>query len=393
MTSFRELRHNHDFTALWVGSTVSELGTRVSMFVFPLIAYALTGSTVVAGIAGATELLGMALALLPAGVLADRVHRGRLMRLTAAAGVVAYASLVAACALDALTIPHLLAAGLVTGAATGVFTPAEASALRTVVPSEQMTTALSQVQARHYVGALVGGPLGGALYTVSRALPFLFNTVTFAVSWVLLGRMRADLSAGPRPAVRRRAVQDLAEGLRFIWQRPVFRVLLLWSPCANLVVNALFMAATLRLIEAGFPAWQIGLVETVAGACGILGALCAPWLTDRFPTGRLDRRRGLELRAAAPPPHLLEPPCGGGGLAGDRRVPQPRRQRRHRRLPDDDHPARDRGPGAVGQPVRRAGRPSPRARRRRRAARHDRRTCHDGRPRGPGGPRGPDPDL
>ena len=287
MTGFHELRHNHDFTALWVGSTVSELGTRVSMFVFPLVAYALTGSTVVAGIAGATELLGMALALLPAGVLADRVHRGRLMRLTAAAGVVAYASLVAACALDALTIPHLLAAGLVTGAATGVFTPAEASALRTVVPSEQMTTALSQVQARHYVGALVGGPLGGALYTVSRALPFLFNTVTFAVSWVLLGRMRADLSAGPRPAPRRRAVQDLGEGLRFIWQRPVFRVLLLWSPCANLVVNALFMAATLRLIEAGFPAWQIGLVETVAGACGILGAICAPWLTERFATGRL----------------------------------------------------------------------------------------------------------
>ena len=52
MTGFRDLRRNHDFTALWVGSTVSELGTRVSMFVFPLIAYGLTGSTVVAGIAG-----------------------------------------------------------------------------------------------------------------------------------------------------------------------------------------------------------------------------------------------------------------------------------------------------------------------------------------------------
>ena len=67
MTGFRDLRQNHDFTALWVGSTVSELGTRVSMFVFPLVAYGLTGSTVVAGLAGATELLGMAAALLPPG--------------------------------------------------------------------------------------------------------------------------------------------------------------------------------------------------------------------------------------------------------------------------------------------------------------------------------------
>ena len=40
MTGYRQLARNHDFTALWVGQTVSELGSRVSMFVFPLIAYA-----------------------------------------------------------------------------------------------------------------------------------------------------------------------------------------------------------------------------------------------------------------------------------------------------------------------------------------------------------------
>jgi predicted MFS family arabinose efflux permease len=287
MTGFRDLRRNQDFTAIWVGSTVSELGTRVSMFVFPLVAYGLTRSTVVAGVAGAMELLGMAAALLPAGVLADRVDRRRLMRATAAAGALGYATLVAACLADALTVPHLLAAGLLTGAAAGFFAPAESSALRAVVPTEQMTTALSQVQARQHLASLVGGPLGGALYAITRWAPFLFDSLTFAASWVLLGRVRADLSPAPRPAVRRRAADDLAEGLRFTWQRPVFRTLLFWSPCANLVINALFVAATLRLVQAGYPAWSIGLVETAAGACGILGALCAPWLTQRFATGAL----------------------------------------------------------------------------------------------------------
>jgi hypothetical protein len=32
-------------TSLWIGRTVGELGSEVSMFVFPLVAYATTGST------------------------------------------------------------------------------------------------------------------------------------------------------------------------------------------------------------------------------------------------------------------------------------------------------------------------------------------------------------
>lgn len=70
-------------------------------------------------------------------------------------------------------------------------------------------------------------------------------------------------------------------------RRPLFRVLLHWSPLINLAVNALFFVALLRLITAGFPAWQIGLVEAVVGGCGILGAVAAPWLIEHTPTGRL----------------------------------------------------------------------------------------------------------
>jgi hypothetical protein len=44
MPSYRQLARNHDFTALWIGATVAELGTRVSLFAMPLVAYAMTGS-------------------------------------------------------------------------------------------------------------------------------------------------------------------------------------------------------------------------------------------------------------------------------------------------------------------------------------------------------------
>jgi MFS family permease len=287
MTGFGDLRKNHDFTVLWIGQTISELGTQVSMFAFPLVTFAITGSAFLAGLAGGLELLGTALALLPAGLLADRMNRALVMRCASGTGVLLYASLVVAGVLGGLTVPHLFAVALLSGACAGVFAPSEMSAVRSVVPREQLPTALSQQQARQHVGSLLGGPLGGALYSVTRWVPFLFDAVTFAVSWVLLGRIRTDLSPAPSSGARRNARADVAEGFRFQWSRPFFRTLMFWGMCSNLVVNAIFIAAELRLIQAGYAPWSIGLVSTAAGACGILGAIAAPRIIDRLPTGLL----------------------------------------------------------------------------------------------------------
>lgn len=289
MTSYRSLARNRDFTALWIGATVTELGTRVMTFALPLVTYALTDSVLWAAVAEAAYLVGMVAMLLPAGVLADRCHRLRLMRLSLGAGAGLHASLVAAGLAGRLTLPHLLAVAVTSGVVAGLFTPAENSAVRRVVAREDLPTALSQQQARQHIASLLGGPLGGALYGVARWAPFAADALTYALGWALLGRVRTDLSPEPRPssAARSRPLHDLGEGLRFLWTHRFLRILLCWSPAANLVVNALFFVALLRLVEAGFPAWQIGLAETAVGASGILGALAAPALIERLPTGSL----------------------------------------------------------------------------------------------------------
>ncbi len=287
MTGYRSLVRNHDFTVLWVGQTVSELGNHVSMFVFPLLAYHLTGSALAAAAAEALHLLGVAATLLPAGVLVDRTHRRRLMRIASGSGVLLYASLAVAGVAGSLTLPHLMVVALLTGVGAGMFAPAEISAIRTVVPRSDLPTALSQNQARQHVAGLLGAPLGGLLYGVTRWLPFAVDALSFAVSWVLLGRIRADLSAPEATGPRRRPRQDIAEGLRYTWSRPFFRVIVIWAPLTNLVINALFFVALLRLIEGGFDPVHIGLVSTAAGVSGILGALAAPYIIDRVPTGWL----------------------------------------------------------------------------------------------------------
>ncbi len=286
MTRFRSLARNHDFTVLWVGQTISELGSRMSAFVFPILALQLSGSTLVASIAEAAYLVGVAAALLPAGVLADRLHRARLMRIASGSGVLLYGSLVVAGLLGQLTVPHLIVVGLLTGAGSGIFSPAEMSAVKDVVATDELPTALSQNQARQHLASLLGGPVGGALYGITRWFPFLADTITYAVSFVLLGRLRTDLS--PDPQARHSDVRrDLAEGIRYIARHPFLRVILVWSAWVNLTINAIFFVSLMRLVHGGFSPGQIGVAEAAASGFGILGAILAPAIIDRFPTGRL----------------------------------------------------------------------------------------------------------
>jgi MFS family permease len=287
MPAYRDLRRNHDFTVLWIGQTVSELGSRMSMFVFPLLAYALTGSALWAAAAETAHLLGLCAMLLPAGVLADRTDRRRLMRTASASGALLHASLVVAALTTGLSMPHVLVVALLTGAGAGVFMPAENSAVRSVVAPGHLATALSQNQARQHVAGLVGGPIGGALLSLARWLPSAVDAVTYAVSWVLLGRIRTDLSAPATTEPRTGVRQSLVEGVGFVLRQPLFRVLLAFSALVNLTMNALLFAAILRLAQAGFAPAQIGLVETASGLFGVLGAAAAPWLIDRFRTGTL----------------------------------------------------------------------------------------------------------
>ncbi len=287
MAGYRQLARNRDFTILWVGETVSELGSTMSLFVFPLLGYHLTGSTAVAALLEGAGLLGTVAMLLPAGLLADRCDRRALMLLASATGALLYGSLVLAGSLGILTVAHLAVVALLTGVAQGVFRPAQLAAVRTVVLTEDLATALSQNQARHHIAELLGGPLGGALYAVRAWAPFAVDAVSYGVSCLTLSRIRTDLRPHPREGAPTRPMQQIREGYRFIRHQPFFRTLMVWSTINNLVVNACFFVVMMRLVRDGVQPAQIGLVSTSAGIGGILGALAAPYVIDRWRTGTL----------------------------------------------------------------------------------------------------------
>ena len=292
LNAARPLWRNRDFQVLWLGETVSQLGSSMSFFVFPMLGYAVSGSTAQAALVEAAYASGRVVTQLPAGVLVDRWSRHAVLLGASGRGTLLYASLAVATLTGVLTIPHLLAVALLTGIAGTFFHPAETAAIRQVVSREDLPSAMAQNQARMHVASLVGAPLGGALYSIGRWIPFAVDALTYGISCLAIAQIRTPLPAPSRRHLDggdevRGMRREVAERLRFVWASPFFRVLLLYAAVHNAATLGFSVVLTLRLVQAGVHPAAIGLIETAAAAAGIAGAVAAPSILRRIPTGWL----------------------------------------------------------------------------------------------------------
>src|SRR5262249_16586159 len=151
---------------------VSTIGTRVTGVAYPLLVLAETHSPAKAGVVGFAQTLPYMLFYLPAGALVDRWDRKRTMIAAAAGRTRAPGRLATAPALDELTFAQVVIVAFFEGTLFVFFSLSESAALPQVVPKEQLPTAVAQNQARVQGADLVGQPLGGVLFGISRQLPF-----------------------------------------------------------------------------------------------------------------------------------------------------------------------------------------------------------------------------
>jgi hypothetical protein len=170
---------------------------------------------------------------------------------------------------------------LVDGCGYVFFGVAERSALRHVVADEHLPTALARNQARDYAALLGGPPLGGLLYAVGRAVPFVFDSVSYAVSVVSLSFLRARLQ-GEREPRRLNLVREVREGLAWFWREPFIRTTSLLITGSDLVVNALWLVVIVLARERGASAALVGGLFGFLGVGGLAGAFFAPRLARRL---------------------------------------------------------------------------------------------------------------
>jgi predicted MFS family arabinose efflux permease len=274
------LRRNRDFNLLWVGQVGSDLGANISAIAFPLLVLATTGSPAMAGIVAAARSLSELLFAVPGGALVDRWNLKRVMIVVDCARAAALGSLALAAALDEVAFGHIVAVAVVEGVGTVLFEVAEGSALPKVVADRHLHAALARNSARAHTAALAGLPLGGALFALGRAVPFLFDAVSYLMSVVTVSLVRTSLRRDAAPG-RRRLRGEMRAGLSWYWRQSFLRVTSLVATTRTVSMTALYLVVIVIERERGASATLIGVTFAFIGVGGLLGSLAAPWLARR----------------------------------------------------------------------------------------------------------------
>lgn len=271
------LRVSPAYRRLWIGNTLSSVGTQLTLVAVSLEVYHLTGSSLYVGLLGLFAVVPLVVAGLYGGAVADAVDRRSVALGSAlvlwlsslAIAAQAWAGIENVWVLYALTAVHSGASGInqptrgaIIPALVGVKLLPAANALN------MMTMSLSMMAGPLFAGVLVA--------SIGYAWTYSIDVVTFLAALYALWRLPAlppqhpDGSAGTGPA--RAGLGSVIEGFRFLGTRPNLRMTFL----ADLV--AMFTAFPRALLPA------IGGV-ILGGDEATVGVLLAAMAVGAFLTG------------------------------------------------------------------------------------------------------------
>ena len=259
---------------------MSALGARISSTALPLLVLATTHSPADAGAVGAADSAPFLLSLL-AGPVVDRANRKWIMFVSELVACTALLGIPVAAWSGALTVTQLAVTAFVQGCCTVLFGLAETAALPRIVPPAQLGLALAQNEGKSRGVSLLGPPLGGLLFGLGRAVPFLADALSYALSAASLLLIRTELQ-GERDTARKPLLRETADRLSWLWRQPFVRAAVLLIAAGNLVFQALVLVLTVLVQRDGGDSGSIGLMLGIYGGGGFLGSPAAGWLQRRL---------------------------------------------------------------------------------------------------------------
>lgn len=261
---------------------------QVSLAAAPIVAALLLGATPAeAGALGAAQTLPFLLLSVPAGLLADRMARRRLMVVAEVLRAIALAALPLLAWAGALSIFSLGVVGFCAATATVVYSVTAPALVPSLVPRAGLAHANARLELARSVAFAAGPPLAGALVAwTSASWAFGIAAALSVVAAVLLSGLPAG---APDPAAAyAHPWAALTEGARFAWTHVYIRPILLTSVAWNLgwfVLQATYaLYASQRL---GFGAAEIGLSLGLYGVGMIVGSVLAGQLSRMISFGWL----------------------------------------------------------------------------------------------------------
>jgi predicted MFS family arabinose efflux permease len=239
---------------------------------------------------GQTGLLQTALTLpfvlfaIPAGLLADRFSRRRLMASAEALRAGALLAILIALWLGVLNLPLLALLGFVAVCGTVVYSVATPSLVPSLVSPQALPAANARIELARTVAFASGPALGGMLVGWIGAGPaFGFAAALSIVAVVLL----AGIFEPARQAIaRRHPLQEIKEGAAFVFRHPLLRPVFVTQFIFNVawfVVLAVFVPYAVRHL--GLSAAGVGTTLAMYGVGMVVGALFATRIMRRLPFG------------------------------------------------------------------------------------------------------------
>lgn len=278
------LRRNRDFRKLYLASLISLGGDWFLLVALFGLALEFRGSAVsVAALIVAQE-IPFGVASLIGGVLADRFDRRRLMVVCDVARAVLCLGFLFVNDASMMWLAYLLLA--VISSFSAVFDPASSAALPNLVEPRELGPANALSGSLWGTMLAVGAALGGIVAAVlGRDAAFLIDASSFAVSGILIARIRRPFSAERTEEPEANVIRATVETVRYA--RRDHRVLALVTVKAGFGIAAGVIALIAVFAHEEFGASEAGIGAMMAGR-GV-GALIGPFL-GRWLAGPQDRR-------------------------------------------------------------------------------------------------------
>jgi MFS family permease len=303
------LLRDRDFRLLWIGESVSSVGSAVTVVALPLVAVSELHASAfaVSSLVAAAWLPWLVLGL-PAGAYVDRLPRRPVMIAADLVSLAAFAAIPLAAAFGVLTVPQLVASALVAGVAKVFFSTALRAYLPSLVAPPDRLEANAKLQGTEQAANFVGPALAGLLAAAASALGgLLVDATTFLVSAVCL--LRIESREQPVPVEQRRLRSEIAAGLRLVVHDELLLRNTLFGCVANLALIGYSSLLVVFLVRhVGLSAGATGMLLAVTSLGGVAGAAVARRIAERIGSARAV----LLCKVGAGPLGLLIPLAGTG---------------------------------------------------------------------------------
>lgn len=290
--SYPKLWANKKFMLLLCSFSISLFGNTFHNIALSLWVLQTTGSAKLVAVLTIINLLLSSLLGSIGGTFADRTNRRTIMLVTDLISCILVVSLALVISLPSASFIIVALLTALTTASALFQSPAYQSSIITVVGKEHVQQAVGMLNLSENICRTVGFSMGGIFVaSFGAADAILFDGVTFLVSFLLVLAVRSlpvPTRVNAEPGQKRNFIQDLGEGIRYIWKFPFAKAVIIMLPTLTLFFMPSLMLTQVMAVNVWKASpFQFGLME----ACIPLGYMIGSGLI--MILGSRIRRRGL----------------------------------------------------------------------------------------------------